>query len=514
MKRAIGIDLGTTHSAVAEVTETGRSAIVKNKAGKTTTPSCVLFRENGEIVVGEQAKNAALVKVDDVAQFVKRRMCEPEWAFEDGRGESHSVEEISALILKKLKQDSEASLGSEVTDVVITVPAYFGDLERNRTKMAGEMAGFNVMRLINEPTAAAVAYGIDKIGGDSLTLVYDLGGGTFDVTVLAIHGSNIEVVATDGHRYLGGVDFDADLCAHFAEAFESEHGINPTDDTVVYQDFFSRAEAAKIALSEDTVAYVALSAAGKTTQIEMQRSEFEDLIRPRLDITVDLMTDVLEAAGQKLGKSLSWKDIDTILLVGGSTRIPLVQESVRNLTGVSTELGVNPDEIVAVGASIVAAQTAGYQILDKNLDPLPQVAFKDVTAHALGVLTYDPDKDERYNSIVVPKNTPIPFEMSNMFTTVNDNQTSMDCVILEGEDRESKHCMELGRGVLEGIPPMPRGEPSIEDTFRFDEEGIVHFSARELTTGSTVEVVLEIPGLLTRSEQQEVAKKVESSDLR
>lgn len=514
MNKPIGIDLGTTNSAVAEVTETGRPAIVKNRAGKTTTPSCVLFRENGEIVVGEQAKHAALVKVDDVAQFVKRRMCEPDWVFEDGRGEHHSVEEISALILKKLKQDSEASLGCEVADVVITVPAYFGDLERNRTKMAGELAGFNVLRLINEPTAAAITYGIDKIGSDSLALVYDLGGGTFDVTVLAVHGTNIEVVATDGHRYLGGVDFDADLCAHFAEVFENEHGINPTDDTVVYQDFFSRAEAAKIALSEDTVAYVALSAAGKTTQIELQRTEFEDLIRPRLDITVDLMNDVLEAAGQKLNRSLSWTDIDAVLLVGGSTRIPLVQETVRNLTNISTEIGVNPDEIVAVGASIVAAQTAGHQILDKNLDPLPQVAFKDVTAHALGVLTYDPDKDEHYNTVVVPRNTPIPFEISDMFTTVKDNQTSMNCVILEGEDRDPKHCTELGKGVLKGIPPMPRGKPSVEDTFRFDEEGIVHFSARELTTGSTVEVVLEIPGLLSRSERQEVAKKIDSSDLK
>lgn len=514
MNRPIGVDLGTTNSAVAEITETGRPAIVKNKAGKTTTPSCVLFRENAEIVVGEQAKHAALIKVDDVAQFVKRRMCDPDWSFEDGRGEHHSVEEISALILKKLKQDSEASLGREIADVVITVPAYFGDLERNRTKMAGELAGFNVLRLINEPTAAALAYGIDKIGSDSLALVYDLGGGTFDVTVLAIHGTNIEVVATDGHRYLGGVDFDADLCAYFAEVFENEHGINPTDDTVVYQDFFSRAEAAKIALSEDTVAYVALSAAGKTTQIELQRTEFENLIRPRLDITVDLMNDVLKAAGQKLNRSLSWTDIDAVLLVGGSSRIPLVQETVHSLTNISTEIGVNPDEIVAVGASIVAAQTAGHQILDKNLDPLPQVAFKDVTAHALGVLTYDPDKDEHYNTIVVPRNTSIPFDMSHMFTTVKDNQTSMDCVILEGEDRDPKHCTELGRGLLEGIPAMPRGEPSVEDTFRFDEEGIVHFSARELTTGSTVEVVLEIPGLLSRSERQEVAKKIDSSDLK
>ena len=380
--------------------------------------------------------------------------------------------------------------------------------------MAGELAGFNVLRLINEPTAAAITYGIDKIGSDSLALVYDLGGGTFDVTVLAVHGTNIEVVATDGHRYLGGVDFDADLCTHFAEVFENEHGINPTDDTVVYQDFFSRAEAAKIALSEDTVAYVALSAAGKTTQIELQRTEFEDLIRPRLDITVDLMNDVLEAAGQKLNRSLAWTDIDAVLLVGGSTRIPLVQETVRNLTNISTELGVNPDEIVAVGAAIVAAQTAGHQILDKNLDPLPQVAFKDVTAHALGVLTYDPDKDEHYNTIVVPRNTPIPFEISDMFTTVEDNQTSINCVILEGEDRDPKHCTELGKGVLKGIPPMPRGEPSVEDTFRFDEEGIVHFSARELTTGSTVEVVLEIPGLLSKSKRQEVAKKIESSNLK
>ncbi len=513
MNRAFGIDLGTTHSAMAVVDETGRPRIVPNRSGKAVTPSYVLFRDKNEVVVGDAAKQAAQLKVDDVAQFVKRRMHEPDWDFEDSRGARHSVEEISALVLKKLKQDCESSLGETVKSVVITVPAYFGDLERNRTKMAGEIAGLNVLRLINEPTAAAIAHGIGELGRDSLTLVYDLGGGTFDVTLLSVSGTEIEVVATDGNRRLGGVDFDESLCDLFFRTFEEEHGVDPSADPVVYQDFFSRAEAAKIALSDDSLAYVALSAAGKTTQLELERSTFEDLIRPRLQLTMELAEEVLEAGRARLEKGISWRDVGAVLLVGGSTRIPLVAEMVNDLTGCEIVAGINPDEVVAIGAAIVAAQETGEQIVDKNLELLPAVKFTDVTAHSLGVVALDTDRNELYNSIIVPKNTPVPFEMTGKYTTVEDNQTSVQCTVLEGEDREPEYCTKLGEGELKGIPQMGRGEPDIEATFRFDSEGIVHFSAREVTSGANVEFDVEIPGLLTKPERQAAIRRVEEYDV-
>lgn len=509
MSRAFGIDLGTTHSAIAVVDETGRPRIVPNRSGRPVTPSYVLFRDNSEVVVGDAAKQAAQLKADDVAQFVKRRMHEPDWDFEDSRGGKHSVEEISALVLKKLKQDCESSLGESVKDVVITVPAYFGNLERNRTKMAGEIAGLNVIRLINEPTAAAIAYGIGELGRESLTLVYDLGGGTFDVTLLAISGTEIEVVATDGNHRLGGVDFDESLCHFFFRTFEEEHGVDPSADRVVYQDFSSRAEAAKIALSEDTIAYVALSAVGKTTQLELERSTFEDLIRSRLELTMELAEEVIEAAGARLEKEISWEDVDAVLLVGGSTRIPLVAEMVKDVTACELVAGINPDEVVAIGAAIVAAQEAGEQIVDKNLERLPPVMFTDVTAHSLGVVALDTEKDELYNSIIVPKNTPVPFEMTGKYTTVEDNQTTIQCTVLEGEAREPEYCHKRGEGALNGIPQMLRGEPDIEATFRFDSEQIVHFSAREVTSGVNVEFDVEIPGLLTKREKQAAIRRVE-----
>jgi len=514
MSRAFGIDLGTTHSAMAVVDETGRPRIVPNRSGKPVTPSYVLFRENSEVVVGDAAKQAAQLKADDVAQFVKRRMHESDWDFEDSRGVRHSVEEISALVLKKLKQDCANSLGEDVQNVVITVPAYFGDLERNRTKMAGEIAGLNVIRLINEPTAAAIAYGVGELGQESLILVYDLGGGTFDVTLLSVSGTEIEVVATDGHRRLGGVDFDESLCDLFFKTFEEEHGVDPSGDPLVYQDFFSRAEAAKIALSDDTIAYVALSAAGKTTQMELERDKFEDLIRSRLQLTMELTEEVIESAKPRLEREISWKDVGAVLLVGGSTRIPLVAEMVKNLTGCEIVAGINPDEVVAIGAAIVAAQQTGGQIVDKNLDLLPAVRFTDVTAHSLGVVALDTDKDELYNSIIVPKNTPVPFEMTGKYTTVEDNQTLVQCTVLEGEDRQPEYCTKLGEGALKGIPEMPRGEPDIEATFRFDSEGIVHFSAQELTSGANVGFDVEIPGLLTRPEKQAAIRRVEKYEVR
>jgi len=508
MAKPIGIDLGTTFSAVAVVEETGRPRVLPNSAGQFVTPSYVFYKGPDEVVVGQAAKAVAAAKEESVVKYVKRHMSEPDWKFEDAQGMKHSPEEISALILKKLKQDAEAALGEKINEAVITVPAYFGDLERKRTSTAGELAGLSVLRLVNEPTAAALAYGLERVGGKGLVLVYDLGGGTFDVTVLAIKGAEIEVVATDGHRTLGGVDFDVDLCHHFISKFQEEHGLDPTTDTYVYQEFLSKAEAAKITLSDLTETYVALSAAGKTTQVELTRDAFEALIRPRLDTTFDLTKEVLEQASEKLGQPLTWKDIDTLLLVGGSTRIPLVRRMVQEITGKQAQKGINPDEIVAVGASIVAAQETGIQIVDKNLDPMKAFEFKDVTSHSLGTITTDHKTREHYNEIIVPKNTTIPFDETKGFTTVEDDQTDVRFEVTMGEERDPKYCQILGEVIIRDLPPMPQGEPSLKCTFRYDKEGKLEVLVKEQKSGREKRGTLEIAGILSREERLVAQRRV------
>jgi molecular chaperone DnaK len=348
MGKAIGIDLGTTVSAMAIVdANLGRPVMIPNLEGTPLTPSAVMIRGE-ERVVGLRAKRSAVARPDNVFQFIKRRMCDPDFVFTDADEQTHRPEELSALILKKLKQDAERALGTEVTEAVITVPAYFADLERNRTRQAGVIAGFDVLDIINEPTAAAIAYGVGKGEPNKTILVFDLGGGTFDVTIMKVVGRDeLQVLTSGGDRFLGGADFDRELSNYFVQKFEATHGVDlkKSGNSQIDQEFLEKAEQAKIDLSADTEVYVTLSAVGKVLDLTLTRDEFEGIIRHHLDLTRDLTKEALKAAG------LDWRDIDKVLLVGGSTRIPMVRAMMQELTKQMPEVGINPDEVVALGAA-------------------------------------------------------------------------------------------------------------------------------------------------------------------
>ena len=328
---------------------------------------------------------------------------------------------------------------------------------------------------------------------------------------MKITGQKIQVITTDGDKFLGGVDFDSVLVKYFSDQFKEKHGTDPTEDPRTYQDFYNRAEEAKIDLSADTVTNVSLSAIGKTLDIKLDRDQFENFIRPRLKNTIDLAQVTLEAASEKLGKQLSWNDVDTILLVGGSTRIPLVQKMVKELTGKTPEVGVNPDEVVAIGASVVAAHGVGKQVVDANLDTVTSLRIMDVIAHSLGVNVIDSKTGEEYNSIIIPKNCDIPVKKSKIYTTISDNQTTIHTNVLEGEDRNPKYCDIIGDKdgyVLSDIPPMPKGVPEIRQTISFNKEGIIHFTAEELSTGNKFDIDIKRPSLLTEKQQENIAKEI------
>lgn len=505
MGKAIGIDLGTTMSAMAYVDEMGRPVMKPNREGKNLTPSAVLIRGE-ERSVGERAKRAAVARPHNVFQFIKRRMCDPDFVFIDENEQAHRPEELSALILKKLKQDAEQALGEEVTEAVITVPAYFADLERNRTRQAGEIAGFKVLDIINEPTAAAIAYGLGKAEKDMTILVYDLGGGTFDVTIMrVISPQELRVLTSGGDRFLGGADFDATLSNYFVQLFEQKHGVNYKEvgDLQSDQDFRDKAEQSKIDLSADTEVYVTLSAAGKLLDVTLTREEFERLIKSDIDKTEDLTKDALKAA------KLSWKDVDKVLLVGGSTRIPRVRDMVRTLTGKEPEMGFNPDEVVALGAAVYAANLSGVTVRNEKGEKLDRVKFHNVTAHSLGIIATDSNTKEPYNAKIILKDAEIPAKATEMFSTVEDNQTSVMLQIIQGEDKDPEHCIKVGEaGRLDGISPLPKGVPQIEVTLEYDESGIVQLHARELASGRELKAEIEYTALMSKEDVQKTAEKI------
>jgi len=509
MINVVGIDLGTTRSAVAIIDEFGRPRMVHNREGSTVTPSYVLFKGQ-ECVVGERAKRAVIAQSENVACFAKRHMCEPDWEFVDGRGISHRPEEISALILKKLKSDAEHALGRPIDKAVITVPYYFQDMERNRTKTAGELAGIEVLRIINEPTAAAIAYGLNRVGEELKILVYDFGGGTFDVTIMEVKMPEMVVLASGGDRFLGGVDLDETLVEYFKEKFVAEHNIDPLADLRTYQDFYDRAEQAKIDLSFDTEIFVGLSAMGKTLDLTLTRETFNELISHYIDRTMDIVEATLKEAG------LNWSNIDRVLLVGGSTRIPLVQERIRELSGKEPEAGINPDEVVAMGAAIVAAVEVGEPVRDSEGEEIMSVKIQDVTAHGLGIDTWDEEEQKNYNNIFIPKNTPIPAKVTRMYTTIKDNQTAVRFTIYEGEDRDPKYCTVVGEPdgyILDGIPPQPRGVPKLETTLEIDREGIIHLTAVDKGTGKVLKVDVKRPELLDEESKKRLAAKIKEVDV-
>ncbi len=478
----VGIDLGTTNSVVA-VYEGGDPKVIQNAEGERTTPSMVAFNDEGEKLVGAPAKRQAVTNSENTVASIKRHMGEDYKV--ELQGEDYTPEQISAFILQKLKQDAEDYLGKEVERAVITVPAYFNDSQRQATKNAGKIAGLHVERIINEPTAAALAYGMDE-KSDQNVAVYDLGGGTFDISILDIGDGVIEVQSTHGDTQLGGDDFDQEIIDWMAEEFKSKHGIDLRDDTMALQRLKEAAEEAKIELSSTkqtkiNLPFVTADDSGpKHLDLELTRAKFEGMIESYIDETIDICRDVVSEA------DLSVDDIHETILVGGSTRIPAVAEAVSNFFGREASKGVNPDEVVSVGAAIQAG------VLGGDVD---DILLLDVTPLSLGVETQG-----GVFTKLIEKNTTIPTKKSEIFTTAEDNQSQVEIHVLQGERDVAAHNKSLGRFHLTGIPPAPRGTPQIEVTFDIDSNGILNVSAEDKGTGEKQEI--EITGSTNLSEDE------------